>query len=211
MSIIWKVRMKVEFEVNQRLVVFLAITGFLVLFVLHAAYPSLFVFWPKDSSDLAAWVQAIGAIIALAVAIYLPSRVQHEAEKKALDDADLTIRFHTDLFNTNEGLLRGALGHLPKNAATERPGSANQVFGAIDSLRAVQFPEIKSISISNPELARLLADFHHTLETLRGVIQRNLSIQDDSERLKHLAKTLDSKLHELQTLAEKIKKLTEMY
>jgi hypothetical protein len=206
--------MKVEFEVTQRRVVLLVIAGFLVLFVLHAACPSRFEFLlkfrPTGSADLAAWVQAIGAIIALAVAIYLPSRVQHEAKKRALDDADLTIRFHTNLLKTNEGLLKGALEHLPKNGAGGRPDAANEVFGAIDALQAMQFPEIKSISIINPDLARLLADFHHTLEALRGVTQRNLPIQNESERLKHLAKTLDSKLHELQTLAVKIRENTVM-
>jgi hypothetical protein len=202
--------MKVEFEVNQRLIVLLAIAGFLALFVLHAAYPSLFVFWPKDSSDLAAWVQAIGAIIALAVAIYLPFRVQQAAEKRAWDDADLTIRFHTNLLITNEGLLTVALRHLPNGDAGCRPDAAEQVFLAIDALQAVQFPEIKSISISNPDLARLLADFHHTLETLRGVTQSNLFIQDERERLKRLAKTLDARLNELQTLAKQIRERTAM-
>jgi hypothetical protein len=202
--------MKVEFEVTQRRVVLLAIAGFLALFALHAAYPSLFVFWPKSSADLAAWVQAFSAIIAFAVAIYIPVRVQQAAKKRAWDDADLTIRFHTNLLKTNEGLLTRALRHLPKSGAGCIPDAAEQVFLAIDALQAVQFPEIKSISISNPDLARLLADFHHTLETLRGVTQRNLSIQDERERLKHLEKTLDPMLHELQTLAEKIREETVM-
>lgn len=54
--------MRVCFELDTTAVVTAALVGFVGLFALHAAYPGLYGYWPSSSSDLASWVQAVGAI-----------------------------------------------------------------------------------------------------------------------------------------------------
>lgn len=60
--------MKVSFELDPKGVPAAALCGVVGLVALHAAFPGLFDYWPKSSSDLAAWVQAVGAIAAIGFA-----------------------------------------------------------------------------------------------------------------------------------------------
>jgi hypothetical protein len=77
--------MKVEFEINTRRVLMPAIAGVLALFVLHAAYPALYTYWPADSAQMAAWVQAFVSAVAVgagAAAIYWQVSRQSELERE---------------------------------------------------------------------------------------------------------------------------------
>ncbi|MVT30126.1 hypothetical protein GO496_24610 [Acidovorax citrulli] len=128
-------------------------------------------------AEWSGWVQAVGSILALAVAIAAPLIVecfQRCKERRAeLAAADLSIRFHTSIFETNEGMLRAATGHLPETGKSPRADAERQVFGSIDALRAVPYDEIKVIALIDEVLARDLVDFHCELESLRGVLARN--------------------------------------
>lgn len=66
--------MKIAFEVDARLILVTAVCGVVGLFALHSAYPGLYDYWPKTSADLASWMQAAGALVALGIAIYLPQK-----------------------------------------------------------------------------------------------------------------------------------------
>lgn len=61
--------MKVEFEVSPRLIAMTALCGFVGLMALVSAFPDSYALWPRTSSDWAAWVQAIGSVAAICVAI----------------------------------------------------------------------------------------------------------------------------------------------
>ncbi|MBD9406230.1 hypothetical protein IB236_12855 [Acidovorax sp. ACV02] len=199
--------MKIAFEIDARLVVVTSLFGVVGLFALHAAYPCLFVFWPKTSQDLAAWVQAVGAMLALAIAIALPwkerQRKRSEELQKAADDADITIRFHSEVLQTNEGLLRVALAHLPAGEHESRPDARIQVLRSIRSLRAIKFDQIRTVAAHDPDLAKHLADFHCELDFLVGILDRN----DETALLFH-AKSVKHRLTCLTELASKIRERT---
>lgn len=79
--------MKVEFEINVRRVLMPAIAGVIALFALHAAYPGLYKYWPQDSAELAAWVQALVSALAIgagAAAIYWQVSRQAEQENERI-------------------------------------------------------------------------------------------------------------------------------
>jgi len=70
--------MKVSFEFDARLVLTASVCGLIAVFALHVAYPRLLDYWPKTSSDLAAWIQAGGTVAAIAAAIW----VSHEQDRR---------------------------------------------------------------------------------------------------------------------------------
>ena len=76
--------MKIAFEVDARLIVVASFLGLAGLFVLHAAYPSLFNFWPSSSQDLAAWVQAVGSVAAIVGAVWVANRQSREKKEDDL-------------------------------------------------------------------------------------------------------------------------------
>lgn len=199
--------MKIAFEVDARLVVVASFAGVAGLFALHAAYPGLFGFWPASSQDLASWVQAVGAILALAIAIAIPwderQRKRREDAKKASDDADITIRFHSEVFTTNEGLIAVALAHLPGGAHETMPDATSQVLCSIRSLRAVHFDQIRVVAAHDPDLAKHLADFHCELDFVTGIMDRN-----SKNVLPFHAKSIKSRLDRLNELAFLIRSRT---
>lgn len=75
--------MKVEFELNEHRVLVAAASGFLGLFALHAAYPGLFDYWPKTSSELADWVAALGTVGAIVGAVWTTRHQLHVNQKKS--------------------------------------------------------------------------------------------------------------------------------
>lgn len=77
--------MKVSFEVDARLIAVTTGCGLAGLFALHAAYPGLYDFWPKTSADLASWMQAIGAVVALFLVSLQTSR-QIAADRLAREE-----------------------------------------------------------------------------------------------------------------------------
>lgn len=79
--------MKVEFEIDTRRVLMPAIAGVLGLFAIHAAYPGLYTYWPTDSAQMAAWVQAFVSTVAVgagAAAIYWQVSRQSEMERERI-------------------------------------------------------------------------------------------------------------------------------
>lgn len=73
--------MKVEFEFSEHRVLVAAACGLVGLFALHAAYPGLFDYWPKTSSELADWVAAGGTIGAVAAGFAVANKQQrHQAQ-----------------------------------------------------------------------------------------------------------------------------------
>lgn len=201
--------MKISFEVDARLIVVTSLAGFVGLFALHGAYPSLFGFWPTSSQDLAAWVQAVGAMLALAIAIALPwderQRKRLEDLQKAADDADITIRFHSEVFVTNEGLIGVALAHLPDGVHETMPDATSQVLRSIRALRAVNFDQIRTVAAHDPDLAKHLADFHCELDFLTVILDRN----DENGLLSH-ATSVKSRLNRLTELGAFIKSRTTL-
>lgn len=73
--------MKVSFEVDALLILVASSCGFVVLFALHAAYSGHFDYWPKSSSDLASWIQAIGSVAAI-VGIWWSTKHQVASAEK---------------------------------------------------------------------------------------------------------------------------------
>lgn len=201
--------MKIEFEVNARLVVVASLAGFVGLFALHAAYLEGFMkYWPQSSQDLAAWIQAFGSLLALCVAIWIPYR---ERQKKIQDDlielandADITIRFHAELLITNEAMLGVAISNMP-NKARERNRN-EQVIPAIMMLRSMSFDQIRVIERHNCDLGRCLADFNCELELLKGILDRNGN--DVCILYGLLSKTIYDKLDRLDKLSSKIRGMT---
>lgn len=104
--------MKIEFEINVRRVLMPAVGGLLGLFVLHAAFPGLYSFWPRDSQDLAAWVQAIGSIAAILVAVGLSYFQAKDAdtrdERRRQEERRLQRAQVTNWINTLGGTLSAA-------------------------------------------------------------------------------------------------------
>ncbi len=82
--------MKVAFEIDARLVLVGAAAGAVGMFALHAAYPSLYNFWPATSQDLAAWSQVVGSVGAIAGAVWIASRQSREKKADDLLRAQLT-------------------------------------------------------------------------------------------------------------------------
>lgn len=124
-------------------------------------------------AEWSGWMQFSGSILALIVAIFVPWFQSRNAAKKQaqeqLDVADITIRFHWELLETNDSMLDVALRYVRKG---ENVWLDSEVMPAIFSLRAVDFSDIKQISVADPGLAKHLADFHCQLERFRGVISR---------------------------------------
>lgn len=127
--------MKISFVVDTRLIVVMSLAGITGLFALHGAYPELFDYWPKTSGDLASWMQAIGSVVALGVAIWIgrhqaeeSHRVAHEATWRSewqvaanahgivssvremyqsFQNSWLAVRHEEDFYNvTNKGVLK---------------------------------------------------------------------------------------------------------
>lgn len=119
--------MKVEFEINVRRVLMPAIGGVMGLFVLHAAYPALYRFWPEDSAQMAAWVQALVSAVAIAAgaaAIYwqVSRQAQLEAERgrietvrklQALNHAAFRLRLELVILRSNVRKGFGFESQLP--------------------------------------------------------------------------------------------------
>lgn len=74
--------MRFSFEVDARTIPLTATCGMVGLFALHAAFPSLYDFWPKSSSDLATWVQAVGSIAAILGAFAIAHRQALEVARR---------------------------------------------------------------------------------------------------------------------------------
>lgn len=89
--------MKISFEVDARLIVVTSLACLAGLFALHGAYPALYGFWPSGSQDLAAWVQAVGSVAAIAYAGRFAAK-QIEASHQATEQAAQRAReLATDL------------------------------------------------------------------------------------------------------------------
>ncbi|MGE8493672.1 hypothetical protein [Comamonas sp.] len=160
------------------------------------------------ASDWSSWVQAIIAGIAILVAVALPMLQRfidkNDARKNAARNAELTIRFHYQLFRDNDSFLSVALKHLPPKSGNAKPGAEREVRLSIDALRAVDFENIKVIALGNPDLADSLADYHCALETLKGVLSRN-----PEGELSWLAPTILDHLSKIRVISEKISSLVK--
>lgn len=150
-------------------------------------------------AEWSGWMQFLGSILALIVAIGVPwfqsKRISKKQNQEQLDLADITLRFHWELLKTNDSMLNIALKFSNKRLKVllER-----EVMPAIASLRSVDFADIKQISVAEPELAKQLADFHCELERLRGVLARL-----DSEHVVFY-ETLIYYLESLKSISKKI-------
>lgn len=169
--------MKIAFEVDARLVVVASLVGFVGLFALHGAYPSLFNFWPTSSQDLAAWVQAIGTLIALGIAIWAPwythQREVLQTRKRLSAEADISIQFHNVLFETNEQLLDVTIAHLPGGRHANHPDIRDEILNSIASLRSLDFEQVRVIGLHDQKLAAQLAAFHCEHKMLVDMLARN--------------------------------------
>lgn len=174
---------------------------------LWIAFPWAHQWFPAGSSELASWVQAIGSLMALVIAILVP-RLERRAnkcedQKKAEDDSDITIRFHSAVFETNEQVLRVARAHLPGGSHALSANAELQVTGSISALRTVSFDQIRIIAAHDPELAKHLADFHCEVEFLNGIIARN-----KAENFPFLTDSIKSRIYALINLSYLIKRKT---
>lgn len=93
----------------------LFIGGFLL-----GMFATAFVKWPpKDSSSWASWVQAVGAMIAIAIAIYVPYRQRMDGDKR--DRKRDNLRRQESLM-TLRPIMERALNlieNIPRNEATD--------------------------------------------------------------------------------------------
>lgn len=132
-----------------------------------------------NKSEWAAWAQAFGSIFAIFVAIAIPfceRKAKQRQESKEVEDAsEITLRFHSEILDTNESMLGVALEHLPngKYGRSLSEVREKQVKLSISALRALHFDQIRIIASHDPELAKYLADFHCELEILKGILDRN--------------------------------------
>lgn len=161
-------------------------------------------------AEWSGWMQAAGAMLALTIAIGVPwwdqRRQRSERLKKAAHDADITIRFHSELFETNEGMLRVAISHLPGNEHRMRPDAYRQVMQAVGALRAIDYEQIRTVAAHDPIQGQHLADFRCELEFLMGIIERN-SIDDEFD-LSGLAGSVKSRLQNLNKISGQIRDRT---
>lgn len=167
--------------------------------------------WPMcmTKTEWSGWMQAIGSILALGIAIWIPwSERKHkkcEDSKKAMNDADITIRFNSEVLDTNESLLQVALTRFTNDTCEPRvlPQHESEVLESIRALRAVPFNQIQIIAAYDPDLAKLISDFSCNLDTLRGVLGRN-----EVGVLQKHSKTVKSKLEQLKETSNKIREKT---
>lgn len=160
------------------------------------------------------WMQAIGSLVALLIAIWIPRRERKlkkmEDQKQAAFVADLAVRFHSELLDTNEVYLRVALAHVPLSVDERlRPGAAEEVAASIRGLRYLDFEQIKLIYADNMLLGRCLADFRCELHRLQGFM-RNLEegkAFGEAELKKNRA-TISVRLERLSELKDGIRRLT---
>ena len=161
-------------------------------------------------AEWSGWMQAMGAVLALAIAIGVPwwdqRRQRNERLRKAAEDADITIRFHSELFETNESMLRVAIGHVPQGVQDMRPDAGREVLEAVGALRAIDFEHIKTVALHDAVLGQLLADFRCELQYLTGIIDRN-RVGDEFDLVMH-AKSVRSRLARLNTLSIHIRNRT---
>ncbi len=99
--------MRVSFELDAAAVTTAALAGFVGLFALHAAFPGLYTYWPADSSSLASWVQAFGAIGSIVYAGRLLRRqLQHVEEQHQSQRQTAQLDKHIDQLKTSLELVR---------------------------------------------------------------------------------------------------------
>ncbi|CAN7362134.1 hypothetical protein LJR118_002139 [Acidovorax sp. LjRoot118] len=83
--------MRVNIEFSEHRVLVAGACGFVGLAALHLAYPGLFDYWPKTSSELADWVAAVGTVSAIAAGFVVANRQQrHQADMQAALLAETT-------------------------------------------------------------------------------------------------------------------------
>lgn len=199
--------MKIAFEVDARLVVVASLVGFAGVFALHAAYPSLFNFWPASSQDLAAWVQAVGTLIALGIAIWAPLYIQQremqQARKLLFAEADISIQFHRELFETNEQLLNVTIAHLPGGRCENHPDIRDEILNSIASLRSLDFEQVRVIGLHDQKLAAQLAAFHCERQMLVDMLARN---GEDALAKKYVMSTVIQRVKRLAEIVSNINK-----
>lgn len=172
--------------------------------------------WPlcMTKAEWSGWMQAIGSVVALLIAIWIPWRERKvkkiEDQKQAAYVADLAVRFHSELLNTNEEYLRVALAHIPLSSDERlRQGAAAEVAASIKGLRYLDFEQIKLIYADNMQLGRYLADFRCELNLLQGFM-RSLEVSKafDESELKRNRATISARLERLSELKDGIRNLT---
>lgn len=157
-------------------------------------------------AEWSGWMQAIGAIVALFIAIGIPWSERRnkriEESRRVAYDAAITVRFHKEILGTNSELLDVALAHLPGGNHAHHLDWKDEVLLSIRSLRSLSFENVCTIGSHDPDFALVLADFHRVREELIGVVDRN----GDDVLPKHL-KTVVIKVNELKALAVQIQKI----
>lgn len=155
-------------------------------------------------AEWSGWMQAIGALLALAIAIALPwserRRARREIREKLAADAGVVLRFYSELLETNDAFLDVAIAHLPGGKHERHPDVRQQVLVAIHSLRSMPFEQLRTIGFANVALAGDLADFHCEREKLVGVLERN----GDAGLAKHLD-TVVHRVEKLKAISDRIK------
>jgi hypothetical protein len=165
-------------------------------------------------AEWSGWMQAIGSVVALLIAIWIPWRERKlkkiEDQKQAAFVADLAVRFHSELLDSNEAYLRVALAHVPQSFDERlRPGAAEEVAQSIKALRFLDFEQIKLIYTDSKELGRYLTDFRCELYLLQEFMQRlERTAGFDEFELKRHEPTIRARLEKLSDLKDLIRNLT---
>lgn len=165
-------------------------------------------------AEWSGWMQAIGSMVALFIAIWIPSHAR-KVKKRADSEnasfvADLAIRFHSELLDSNEEYLRLALARVPLSSnEILRLDVAREVEAAIMGLRCLEFDQIKLIHEDSPRLGRDLADFRCELHRLQEFMKNLERMRGfDEFELKAHAPNIRARLENLIRLKDRIRSLT---
>lgn len=169
--------MRISFEVDARLIVVTSGCGFVGLFVLHGAYPGLFSFWPTSSQDLAAWVQAVGSVVAILASAWIASAQLRHSRQLERDKYLNRLRSYEGLIAAAADLVAGVLpncysyGSVEYFLAEEYDDRERVVL--LDALSEIRFEWLESseASLALLELRKTLRDLDRLLESLRSLDQ----------------------------------------
>jgi hypothetical protein len=102
----------------------------------------------QDKIDYPAWVQAIGTIVALGVAIAIPYFEYRRRSREASKKENLRLNVLASLFTHIEGMLNETLVFV-KRIANEHGGIYNEDLDKLDHIAKGLLERLKQVSISD--------------------------------------------------------------
>jgi len=132
--------MVIKLKIDVRLVLVSAVCLSVAIAILLFLFPIPEIWIPKDSSDLAAWFQAIGSILAIGIAVLIPY-VQH---KKSEEKEVVVAVLHAITMSECLRVLDEKLSKLSLACSEyiwDAPGSPEVTF-IFHNVSSIRFPEL---------------------------------------------------------------------